>query len=90
MSSIGGATVRYLAALTPTSAFGIQNIALGIIGTFTLILLAARSAAAYADDRHGRMVTLVIGAAVIFFFCYFPDQTITILKSIGQTFFGGQ
>jgi hypothetical protein len=89
MSPMHTETTQYLAALSATSASGIATIALGIIGTFTIVLLAARSFAAYADDRHGKMVTLIVAAVPIFFFCYFPDQTVNILKTLGTTFFGG-
>jgi hypothetical protein len=89
MSPMHTETTQYLAALSATSASGIAAIALGIIGTFAIVLLAARSLAAYADDRHGRMVTLIVAAVPIFFICYFPDQTVNILKALGTTFFGG-
>ncbi|MGH3701275.1 MAG: hypothetical protein ACRDQY_17790 [Pseudonocardiaceae bacterium] len=81
-----GTTV--LADLTANSATNFRNIILGLIGTFAIVVLAARSLGAFADERYGKMVTLIISAVPVFGFCYFPDQTVSVLKGLFTTFTG--
>jgi len=89
MSPIHAQQTHVLAALSATSANGLVNIALGLIGAFLIVILAARGAAAFADERHGKMITLIAAAIPVFFFCYFPSETTDIIKSLGTTLFGG-
>lgn len=83
---LAGTTV--LADLTATSGTTIRNTILGIIGTFAIVVLAARSLGAFADERYGKMVTLTIAAVPVMGFCYFPDQTVSILKGLFSAFTG--
>jgi len=73
-----------VAQLTANSGIAFRDIVLGILGTFTLIVLAARALAAYADDRYGKMVTLILAAVPVIGFCYFPDLTLEILQNMFQ------
>lgn len=82
------AEVTVLAELTSTSATNVRNIALGIIGTLTIVVLAARSLGAFADDRYGQLVTLIMAAVPVAGFCYFPDETTALLKGLWQSFVG--
>ena len=78
-----------LAQLDSTSGTDARNIALGIIGTFAIVVLAARALAAFADERYGKMVTLIIAAIPVIGFAYFPDVTVNILKGLFTAFAGG-
>jgi hypothetical protein len=77
------------AQLDSTSGTDARNIALGIIGTFAIVVLAARALAAFADERYGKMVTLIIAAIPVIGFAYFPDVTVNILKGLFTAFAGG-
>jgi hypothetical protein len=83
---LAGTTV--LADLTATSATNFRNIILGIIGTLATVVLAARTLGAFADERYGKMVTLIAAAVPVIGFSYFPDQTVSILKGLFSTFTG--
>lgn len=71
-----------LAQLSANSGVAFRDIVLGILGTFTLVVLAARGLGAFADERYGKMVTLILAAVPVVGFCYFPDQTLAILKDM--------
>jgi hypothetical protein len=77
-----------LAQLDANSGADARNIALGIIGTFAIVVLAARALAAFADERYGKMVTLIIAAIPVIGFAYFPDVTVNILKGLFTAFAG--
>lgn len=87
MSTILAGTI-VLADLNANSAMSFRNIILGIIGTFAIVVLAARSLGAFADERYGKMVTLIIAAVPVMGFSYFPDLTVNILKGLFTTFTG--
>jgi hypothetical protein len=90
MAPTGGVRgARVLAQLNSTSGIDAANIALGIIGTFAIVVLAARALAAFADERYGKMVTLIIAAIPVIGFAYFPDLTVNILKGLFTAFAGG-
>lgn len=91
MSPILAAVERtvVLAQLDSNSGTDARNIALGIIGTFAIVVLAARALAAFADERYGKMVTLIIAAIPVIGFAYFPDVTVEILKGLFTAFAGG-
>ncbi len=82
------AGTTYLADLSATSGTNARNIILGIIGTFTIVVLAARALGAFADERYGKMVTLIIAAVPVIGFAYFPDETVNILKGLFSAFTG--
>ena len=87
MAPTGGVrAARLLAQLNSTSGSDAANIALGIIGTFVIVVLAARALAAFADERYGKMVTLIIAAIPVIGFAYFPDITVNILKGLFTAF----
>lgn len=77
-----------LAQLNANSGTNARNIILGIIGTFTIVVLAARALGAFADERYGKMVTLIIAAVPVIGFAYFPDETVNILKGLFSAFTG--
>lgn len=78
----------HLAQLNAGSGTNFRNIILGIIGTFAVVVLAARALGAFADERYGKMVTLLAAAVPVFGFCYFPDQAVEILKGLWSSVFG--
>jgi hypothetical protein len=69
-----------LAQLSATTGTAFRDIALGIIGTFAIVVLAGRALAALADERYGKMITLLLAAVPVVGFAYFPDVTVNILK----------
>ncbi len=71
-----------LAQLSTSSGTALRDIALAIIGTFTLVILAGRAAGALADERYGKLLTLVLAAIPVIGFAYFPDLTLSILKGL--------
>lgn len=77
-----------LAQLTATSGTLLRDIALGIIGTLTLIVLVARFFGALADEHYGKMWTAFLAAVPTFGFAYFPDTTASLLVSVFSAFFG--
>lgn len=76
----------FLAQLNATSGTSVRDIALGIIGTFAIVVLAARALAAFADEQYGKMVTLLLAAVPVFGFAYFPDSTVNILNGLFTAF----
>ena len=78
-----------MAQINATSGTDLANILLGIIGTFIMVVLAARALAAFADERYGKMVTLIAAAIPIIGFAYLPDVTLNVLKALFTTFVGG-
>src|SRR5438046_2523393 len=90
MAPTGGVrAARVLAQLNSTSGSDAANIALGIIGTFVIVVLAARALAAFADERYGKLVTLIVAAIPVVGFAFFPDVTVNILKGLFTAFAGG-
>lgn len=75
-----------VAQLDATSGTDVRNIALGIIGTFAIVVLAARALASFADEQYGKMITLLLAAVPVFGFAYFPDVTVNILKGLFSAF----
>jgi hypothetical protein len=71
-----------VAQLSTSSGTALRDIALAIIGTFTVVILAARAAGALADERYGQLITLVLAAIPVIGFAYFPDVTVNILKGL--------
>lgn len=71
--------------ITAQSAEGLKTIALGIIGTLTVILMAGRMLASYAEERYGKMISLVVGGAAVAGVAYFPDTALSILKGLFST-----
>lgn len=78
-----------VAQLDASSGTDLRDIVLGIIGTFVIVVLAARALAAFADERYGKMVTLILAAIPVIGFAYFPDSTVEILKGLFTSFAGG-
>jgi hypothetical protein len=78
----------FLAELTATTGLTFRNVALSIIGTLALVVLAARSLAAYANESYGKLVTLMGAGALVVGICYFPDQMLGILKGLFTAIFG--
>jgi hypothetical protein len=83
-------TVSTLAdGFNQNSGVQLRNVFLAIIGTFGIIILAARSLAAMADERYGKMVTACLAAVPVFGIAYFPDQTLSILLGLWSAFWKG-
>jgi hypothetical protein len=71
-----------LAQLSPTSGTAARDIALGIVGTLTMIMLAVRAFAAFAEERYGKVFTILLAAIPVFGFAYFPEATANIIKGL--------
>ena len=74
--------VVYVAQLTGSTGIGLRNAILNILGTFLVAIIAARALSQFADEKYGKMITMLFAGAVVAGICYFPDQAIGLLKSI--------
>jgi hypothetical protein len=74
--------VRYLADLTTQTGVSLQGVILAICGTVLGALIGIRALAAWAEDKHGKMATLILAGAVVAGFCYFPAESMEMLKSL--------
>ena len=74
--------VRYLADLTTQTGVSLQGVILAICGTILGALIGIRALAAWAEDKHGKMATLILAGAVVAGFCYFPAESMEMLKSL--------
>ncbi|WP_436501813.1 hypothetical protein [Actinokineospora sp. HUAS TT18] len=74
--------------LTSTSGRALRDIALGLVGTFALVVLGVRALGAFADERYGKIVTSFLAAVPIIGFAYFPDATTALLKTLFTAFIG--
>ncbi len=66
----------------------IKTTILGAIGTIVIIILFVRIATAYGKRQWGEIVTEMMAAVVVFYACFFTDQFVNTIKSIGQAIFG--
>ena len=78
----GEEPVRYLADLTTQTGVSLQGVILAICGTILGALIGIRALAAWAEDKHGKMATLILAGAVVAGFCYFPAESMEMLKSL--------
>ena len=81
-ASSGDEPVRYLADLTTQTGVSLQGVILAICGTILGALIGIRALAAWAEDKHGKMATLILAGAVVAGFCYFPAESMEMLKSL--------
>jgi hypothetical protein len=77
-----GDRVTYLADITTQTGVSLQGVILAICGTVLGALIGIRALAAWAEDKHGKMATLILAAAVVAGFCYFPAESMEMLKSL--------
>lgn len=75
----------HLADLTAQSGQALQKVILGICGTALIVLVAVKALKAYAEDKYGKLASLVIAGGLVAFFVYFPDDAIALLKSLGSS-----
>lgn len=61
---------------------------LGAIGTIVIIILFVRIATAYGKRQWGEIVTELMAAVFVFYACFFTDNFVATIKSIGQAIFG--
>ena len=76
---VGDERVRYLADLTTQTGVSLQGVILAICGTILGALIGIRALAAWAEDKHGKMATLILAGAVVAGFCYFPAESMDCL-----------
>ena len=81
-ASTGDEPVLYLADLTTQTGVSLQGVILAICGTILGALIGIRALAAWAEDKHGKMATLILAGAVVAGFCYFPAESMEMLKSL--------
>ena len=79
---VGDERVRYLADLTTQTGVSLQGVILAICGTILGALIGIRALSAWAEDKHGKMATLILAGAVVAGFCYFPAESMEMLKSL--------
>ena len=80
--SDGGERVTYLADITTQTGVSLQGVILAICGTILGALIGIRALAAWAEDKHGKMATLILAGAVVAGFCYFPAESMEMLKAL--------
>jgi hypothetical protein len=78
----GAGRVSFLADLTTQTGVSLQGVILAICGTILGALIAIRALAAWAEDKYGKMATLILAGAVVAGFCYFPAESMAMLKSL--------
>ena len=78
----GDEPVQYLADLTTQTGVSLQGVILAICGTILGALIGIRALAAWAEDKHGKMATLILAGAVVAGFCYFPAESMEMLKAL--------
>ena len=78
----GDEHITYLADLTTQTGVSLQGVILAICGTILGALIGIRALAAWAEDKHGKMATLILAGAVVAGFCYFPAESMEMLKSL--------
>ena len=78
----GEERITYLADLTTQTGVSLQGVILAICGTILGALIGIRALAAWAEDKHGKMATLILAGAVVAGFCYFPAESMEMLKSL--------
>src|SRR6478672_11094 len=78
----GEGRITYLADLTTQTGVSLQGVILAICGTILGALIGIRALAAWAEDKHGKMATLILAGAVVAGFCYFPAESMEMLKSL--------
>ena len=78
----GDEQVRHLADLTTQTGVSLQGVILAICGTILGALIGIRALAAWAEDKHGKMATLILAGAVVAGFCYFPAESMEMLKNL--------
>lgn len=81
-AAAGDERVRYLADLTTQTGVSLQGVILAICGTILGALIGIRALAAWAEDKHGKMATLILAGAVVAGFCYFPAESMEMLKAL--------
>jgi len=81
--------VVVLADLTSSTGLGLRNALLNILGSFLILIVAFRALSLFADEKYGKMITLMLGAAVVAGLCFYPDQAVALLKGVWTTTFGG-
>ena len=79
---VGDERVTYLADLTTQTGVSLQGVILAICGTILGALIGIRALSAWAEDKHGKMATLILAGAVVAGFCYFPAESMEMLKSL--------
>ena len=82
VASTSDGRVTYLADLTTQTGVSLQGVILAICGTILGALIGIRALAAWAEDKHGKMATLILAGAVVAGFCYFPAESMEMLKSL--------
>jgi hypothetical protein len=88
-TGIGGERSWLLADITAQSGSSLKTAILGICGTIFVIMLAAKVLNAWAEEKYGKMVTLLVAGAVVAFVVFFPDQAVAVLKNIGSSIGSG-
>ena len=78
----GDDRITYLAELTTQTGVSLQGVILAICGTILGALIGIRALAAWAEDKHGKMATLILAGAVVAGFCYFPAESMEMLKNL--------
>ena len=82
VASTSDGRVTYLADLTTQTGVSLQGVILAICGTILGALIGIRALSAWAEDKHGKMATLILAGAVVAGFCYFPAESMEMLKSL--------
>lgn len=67
---------------------GLKDAILVILGNIFIIILAVRAVSYYAKREWGDLITHVAAGILIAAIIYFPDQVVSLLKSLWSAFAG--
>lgn len=70
--------------MTDFTGAGIQKWVLAIVGNIFIIILVVRSVSYYAKAAWGELATNLAAAVVLVGMVYFPNDVISILKTVWQ------
>ena len=68
--------------MTDFTGAGVKGWILAIVGNLFIVLLVVRAVSHYARQEWGQLLTSLAFAIVLVGMIYFPDQVISILKTV--------
>lgn len=71
-----------------TTGTDLKDWVLLLAGNIFVVILAVRSVGYFAKREWGEFTGMIIAAVLVAGFVYFPDQAISVLKQVWQTFLG--
>lgn len=79
---------RVLAELNAHSADGLRDTVLGLVASIGVAVIAVSLLISYGEQRHGKMIGLLLGGSMVLGVAAFPDVTFSVLTGIFSSLFG--